>query len=193
MSHTKKVYANCLPDFKKCVNIPIELYESTKGEYFIGYADHLTFGNKTSAWARLYNPVHSGVDLHVNVWTVTDISESPFRAQFWFNAYPPGVYTESENVTCVNTAIQPTPTPKIQLQLASNVREEPSGGVKAFVRRGEPGTTVVETENGKLIFPPGGSFLVYLSLLEGYDIPAEGRIAFGWWEQRICRHHEGHD
>jgi len=119
------------------------------------------------------------------VWTVTDISESPFRAQFWFSADPPGTPYESSLVTPSNTAIRPVPEPKVKLQLASNVTGEPIGGVKAFVRRGEPGTTVVETENGKLIFPPGGSFLVLISISESRSIAASGRIAFGWWEEKI--------
>lgn len=174
----------CRCGYDKTVNIPIELYESVKGDYFIGYADNLVFGNGTSTWARLYNPCNSEVNLHVNVWTVTDISAAPFRAQFWFNATPPGNMIESTLVTCSNTAICPVPKPNIRLQMASDVTGEPSGGVKAFVRRGEPGTTVVETENGKLIFPPGGSFLVFLSLEEGYQLPADGRIAFGWWEEK---------
>ncbi len=152
----------------KVVDIPIELYESQSGKYFIGYADEMTLGKGTSAWARLYNPKNSGVILHVNVWTVTDISQSPFRAQFWFNAIAPGSYSDSELTTPSNTAIRPLPVPKIKLQLASNVTEEPYGGVKAFVRRGEPGTTLVDTENGKLIFPPGGSFLVYLVSAEQF-------------------------
>ncbi len=174
------------PDaIEKSVNIPIELYESERGKYFIGYADNLTLGNGTSAWARLYNPCHSGVNLYVNVWTVTEVSDSPFRAQFWFNATPPGTPTDSPLVTPSNTAYRPIPKPKVKLQLASNVTGEPVGGVKAFVRRGEPTTTVVETENGKLIFPPGGSFLVFLSLLENVTAPADGRIAFGWWEEPI--------
>ena len=170
----------------KSVNIPIELYESIKGEYFIGYADDLVFGNGKSAWARLYNPCDSGVNLHVNVWTVTDLSTAPFYAEFWFNACPTGDYTESDFITCSNTAICPTPEHEVLIQMASNVTEEPSEGVKAFIRSGEPGTTVVETENGKLIFPPGGSFLIFVSLAEGYDVPARGRIAFGWWEEKIC-------
>jgi hypothetical protein len=169
----------------KTVNIPIELYESTIGRYFIGYADELTFGSGTSTWARLYNPVDSCVNLHVNVWTVTELSDSPFRAQFWFNASVPGAFSTAP-VTPSNTAIRPTPVRKIELQLASNVTALPEGGIKAFVRRGEPGTTAVETENGKLIFPPGGSFLVYLSL-ENPAVPASGRIAFGWWEEPISR------
>lgn len=172
--------------YDKSVNIPIELYESLKGDYFIGYADDLSFGNGTSAWARLYNPRGSGANLHVNVWTVTDISQAPFRAQFWFNATPPGNFSDSTLVTPSNTAIKPLPTPKMKLQVASNVYGTPSGGTKAFVRRGEPGTTMVETENGKLIFPPGGSFLVFLSLQdETSTIKASGRIALGWWEEKI--------
>lgn len=169
---------------EKSVGIPIELYESSKGNYFIGYADNLSFGNGTSAWARLYNPPHSRVNLYVNVWTVTDISEFPFRAQFWFNASPPGNPMLSDLVTPSNTAIRPAPVPKILLQSASDVTGEPVGGVKAFVRRGEPELTLVETENGKLIFPPGGSFLVFLSLAENPQASASGRIAFGWWEEK---------
>lgn len=169
----------------KCVNIPIELYESARGKYFIGYADNLSFGNGASAWARLYNPPCSGVNLYVNVWTVTDISASPFRAQFWFNSTPPGTPSVSDLVTPSNTAIRPAPVPKIELQLASDVYGEPTGGVKAFVRRGEPETTLVETENGKLIFPPGGSFLVFLSISENPKAVASGRIAFGWWEEKV--------
>ncbi len=175
---------NCQSNYNKNVNIPIELYESIRGEYFIGYADNLSLGNGTSAWARLYNPRGSGVNLHVNVWTVTDISESPFRAQFWFNSTTLGKSSESALVTPSNTAIRPIPRPRVKLELASNVTGEPTGGVKAFVRRGEPGTTLVETENGKLIFPPGGSFLVFLSITENPKIAASGRIAFGWWEEK---------
>ena len=169
----------------KEVDIPIELYKSLRGEYFIGYADDMTFGNNTSCWARLYNPPCSGVNLHVNVWTVTDISTAPFRAQFWFNATPTGTPTVSSLVTPSNTAICPLPKPKVILEKASNVTEEPIGGVKAFVRRGEPETTLVETENGKLIFPPGGSFLIFLSLQDAPTVAASGRVAFGWWEEDI--------
>jgi hypothetical protein len=169
----------------KSVNVPIELYESTLGKYFIGYADELNMQDGTSAWAMLCNPRRSGVNLHVNVWTVTDISDSPFRAQFWFNSCPPGNASESSLVTSSNMALCPTPRPQVHLLKASNVYGEPTDGVKAFVRRGEPGTTVVEVENGKLIFPPGGSFLVFVTLENSADASGAARIAFGWWEERI--------
>lgn len=169
----------------KRVDVPTELYKSMQGVYFIGYADNLSFGNNTSAWARLYNPGRSRVNLYVNVWTVTDISEAPYRAQFWFNATPPGTPTDSDLITPTNTAILPLSKPKIKLQYASNVAGDPSGGVKAFVRRAQPETTLVETENGKLIFPPGGSFLIFLSTPEAPTSSVSGRIAFGWWEENV--------
>ncbi len=181
----KHLYDDELCRLPKEVDVPIELYKSLRGQYFIGYADNLTFGNGTSAWARLYNPCRSKIDLFVNVWTVTDVSEAPYRVQFWFNADPPGEPTDSTLVTPSNTAICPLPQPRVKLQYASNVVGEPEGGIKAFVRRAQPETTLVESENGKLIFPPGGSLLVFLSTPETPTTAASGRVAFGWWEEAI--------
>lgn len=168
------------------VAVPINLAKSLEGKYFIGYADNLTFGHGTSAWAGLYNPCKSGVNLFVAVWTVSDVVETPFRAQFYFNATPPGTPNTSTEVTPSNTALCPPPKPKVKLQYASNVTGEPKGGIKAFVRRAQPETTLVEEEQGKLIFPPGGSFLIVLSNPESPEIDASGRVALGWWEEPIC-------
>lgn len=172
------------PSLKYRADIPINLAKSLEGKYFVGYADNLTLGNGTSAWARLYNPHNSDVFLHVTVWTVSDISESTFRAQIWFNSDPPGNPQNSPLVTPANLTICPLPQPEIKLQYASQVIGEPVGGIKAFVRRGQPNTTLVDDEQGKFIFPPGGSFLVFLSNPES-PVPAAGRIAFGWWEEPI--------
>lgn len=60
----QRKFENMYESLLKTVSIPIELYESILGQYFIGYADNLVFGQNTSAWARLYNPVNSGVILH---------------------------------------------------------------------------------------------------------------------------------
>lgn len=169
----------------KTVNYPIALYKSIEGLYFVGYADNLTLGKGTSAWAALYNPPDSGVVLHVNVWTIQDISEAPFRAQIWFNATPPGNPIISKLVTPSNTAIYPLPRPRVKILQASAVRGSPAGGVKAFVRRGQPGITMVSEEDGKFIFPPGGMFLVFVSTSEMPEVEATGRVAFGWWEESI--------
>lgn len=166
-------------------SMPYALYLSLQGKYFVGYADELEFGNGKSAWAGLINPSYSRVNLHVYVWTVTDVGESPIRAQIWFNSDPPGRAIESELVTPANTALCPLPRPRIRLLQASNVIGEPKGGVKAFVRRVLPEVTIAAEEEGKFIFPPGGSFVVFLSNPETPNEPAQGRVAFGWWEEPI--------
>lgn len=174
------------PSLDYAVSVPINLAKSLEGKYFVGYADNLTFGKGTSAWARLYNPTNSGVNLHVTVWTVTDVSEGPFRAQIWFNTNPPGTPQDSTLVTPANLALCPLPCPRIKLQYATNVEGDPTGGIKAFVRRGLPESTLVDDEQGKFIFPPGGSFLIFLSNPETPNLAASGRVAFGWWEEPIC-------
>jgi hypothetical protein len=54
---------------KKVVSIPITLFESSQGEYFVGQSELLVFGQGNNAWAGLINPPNSGVNLHVNVFT----------------------------------------------------------------------------------------------------------------------------
>lgn len=175
------------PSLDYSVSVPINLAKSLEGKYFVGYADNLSFGKGTSAWARLYNPPNSGVNLHVTVWTVTDVAESPFRAQIWFNTTPPGTPQDSTLVTPANLALCPLPQPNVKIQYATNVKGDPTGGVKAFVRRGQPESTLVDDEQGKFIFPPGGSFLIFLSNPESPDTLASGRVAYGWWEEPICQ------
>jgi hypothetical protein len=79
----------------------------------------------------------------------------------------------------------PLPKPKVKIQYANNVTGEPQDGIKAFVRRGLPETTLVDDEQGKFIFPPGGSFLIFLSTPEAPAAEAGGRVAFGWWEEPV--------
>ena len=166
------------------VNIPVPLYKSVQGKYYTGYAENLIYtGPNISAWASLYNPINSGVNLHVNVWTVTSLY-SIFRAQIWVNASLPGNPMQSDFVTTSNLAVEPTRKPRVKLLYADTVTGEPTG-ITAFVRRGEAESTIVAEEDGKFIFAPGGSFTVFLSHPENPDARAEGRVAFGWWEEPI--------
>lgn len=166
--------------------MPNSLYHSLAGKYFVGYADNMYFEKDKNAWAALFNPGNSGVNLFVNVWTVTDIYEPPIRIQFWLNSELPGYASESELVTPANTALCHPKCPRVHLMQASNVTGNPEGGVKGFVRRTLPGETVVEEEDGKFIIPPGGNFAVFLSNTEGENIPANVRVAYGWWEEKRC-------
>ena len=170
---------------KYVINIPIVLAKSIEGKYFSGNAYDISFGEATKGWARLYNPPDSGVNLFVNVWTVSDIFSTSFRAQIWFNSTPPGLIQESESVTPTNTTIIPPPKPKTRVQFGVGAKGFPTGGVLAFGYSGLAGTTVGEELQGRQIFPPGGSFTVFLSNPENPTLPAIGTVAFGWWEEPI--------
>lgn len=166
-------------------DMPYALYLSLQGKYFVGYADNMDFKNENIAWAGLVNPVNSRVNLHVYVWTVTNVGESPLVARVWFNAEPSGQPIKSEFVTPANTAIRPLPKPRVNLLQANNVIDEPYDGDNIFTIKVTSEVTVASEEVGKFIFPPGGSFIISLSNLKPSNQIGEGRVAFGWWEEKI--------
>lgn len=163
--------------------MPNALYQSLQGKYFVGYADNITYGNGTSAWAALINPRNSNVNLHVNVYTITDFMEPPIDVQLWFNAQLPGNPVSTKHITPSNTAIYPQPMPNVKLLSASNVTGSPQGGINITSRRSIPGQTIAEESNGIYIFPPGGSFTIFLTNVPGIETPGIVRVAFGWWEE----------
>jgi len=163
--------------------IPIDLYRSMQGRFFAGLAEDLQFGNGTSAWASLTNPMDSGVNLFVWAWAITDVLDTAYRVQIWMNAMMPGIPRISLNVAPTNTAYMPLPVPRVRLEYASMAAGDPVGGVKAFVRRGQPGVSIYSVEDGKFICPPGGSFAIFLSDPETPQIRASGKIFYQWWEE----------
>jgi hypothetical protein len=165
--------------------MPYSLYLSLHGNYFLGSSDELQFGNGESAWVGLFNPINSHINLHVYFWEVANTGSSPIRAQIWFNSNPSGSPTSIATVTPGNTALCPLPRPRIDLLQASNVVLEPTGGTKAFVRRAQPEVTIGDEEFGKFIFPPCGSFVIFLSNPETPDQPASATISFEWWEEKV--------
>lgn len=165
--------------------MPYSLYLSLQGKYFLGASDELSFGNGRSAWAGLFNPPNSGINLHVYFWQVSNTGPSAIRAQIWFNSYPSGRPTKVTTVTPGNTALCPLPRPKVKLLQVSNVIGEPKGGIKAFVRRAQSEVTIGDEEFGKFIFPPGGSFVIFLSNPEAPNESAKATVGYSWWEERI--------
>lgn len=171
--------------FIKAVNIPNPLYQSLQGDYFVGQTEPICLGKGKNAWGSLTNPRHSNVDLFVNAFTITNHSDQPFVAEIWFNAIPPGNRNAgvSENVTSANTALSPIPKPKVKIEFAELVTGFPKKGVNAFKRIVPPKSTLVSDEDGKYIFPPGESFVIFLVSPDDEYIEAE--VAFGWFEKNV--------
>jgi hypothetical protein len=182
-------------DIKKVLSIPISLFASSQGEYFVGQTELLVFGQGNNAWAGLVNPRNSEVNLHVNVITFTNFSEVPFTAHIWFNPTLPVKPACSSNkcvnaieateVSTTNFSLDPLPKPKIELQYVQNFQGFLSGGVNVFNRIVPPKTTLVEDEDCKFIFPPKIAFAVLLESTGSGLL--EARIAFGWCEKKIRR------
>lgn len=167
--------------FSKAVNIPNPLYQSLQGRYFVGQTEHLSFGKGKNAWGGLVNPRKSDVNLFVNAFTITNHSNQPFEAEIWFNSIPPGKPTISKNVTPANTALSPLPKPEVKIAYAEFVEGFPRRGVMAFRRIVPPQSTLASDEDGKFIFPPEGSFIIFLVSPNNEIIQAE--VAYGWFEK----------
>lgn len=182
MGNCENFLANCIPQI---AGMPYSLYLTIQGKYFSGYTKEVKFGNGLNAWAGLFNPIESCRNLHIYVWEVSNTGQTPVRARIYFNSVPPGQGTNVSTIYQGNTTLCPPPEPCSQLCQASNVSGEPEGGVRAFVRRVLPEVTVGDEEVGKFIFPPGGSFLIFLSDPETPNEPASATLRFSWWEEEL--------
>lgn len=84
-------------------------------------------------------------------------------------------------MTPANTAISPLPKPEVKIAYAEFVEGFPRKGVMAFRRIAPPQSTLASDEDGKFIFPPCGSFIIFLVSPNNDIIQAE--VAFGWFEK----------
>ncbi|HSQ88263.1 DUF6143 family protein [Romboutsia sp.] len=173
----------------KTVSIPYDLYESKEGNYFIGQTPILT-GEGGRALGALVNPCNSGVNIYVNVITVTNISELSLSAEIYLKYKVKGGLI-SDLVSSANLAFNPDPTPKGQIKYLNTATEAPSTSIAIFTRIVSPSSTLV-IDGSQIIIPPGESLVVYL----GGILPIEQnstKVAFGWWEDEISNHCKCYD
>jgi len=164
------------------VSLPNPFAKSVAGKYFLGQTELLTLEEGKYSWGGLINPSDSGVKLFANVFTVTNLSDEAFTAKIWLN---PNISGEGETATKVspsNTSIQPLSQPRVDLKYVETTTLFPTGGVNVFNREVPPLSTIVGEEDGKYIFSPGGSFVLFLEKTSAGL--ATARIAFGWWEEK---------
>lgn len=167
--------------FVKSVNIPNPLYQSLQGRYFVGETETIRLGKGKNAWGGLINPLNSDVDLYVNAFTITNHSNKPITAEIWFNPEPLGNPMISNKVTPANTTLSPLPKPRVKIGFAELIDGFPKKGVNSFKRIVPPQSTLVSDEDGKFIFPSGGSFVIFLVSPNNEIVKSE--IAFGWFEK----------
>lgn len=163
------------------VSIDYPLYQSEKGNYFIGQTPILT-GQNERALAALLNPTDSNRNIYINAMTITNISALNLSAEFYLrSSFNNGVV--SDLVSCTNTTIFPEPIPRGKIKYLTTTAQPPSDGVPIFSRIVSPYSTLV-VDGGQIILGPGQSIVIYL----GGFLPVtfdSAKVAFGWWEERI--------
>lgn len=165
----------------KVVSIPVSLFESIQGRYFVGQTEDLWPGNGFNAWAGLANPCDSHVDLYANVFTVSNFSDEYLTAEIWLNAEFPRKTHVSRKASPTNTSLSPLPENKVDIRFLKSTTLEPETGVNVYERIVPPHTTLVGEEDGKFIESQGGTYVVVVKS-PGSEF-SKVIVAFGWWEK----------
>lgn len=177
--------------FEKNTKQPIEVVDITSpamnsilGRYFIGQSETLNFGNRYDAWGGIINPNNSGVNLYIDIFTITNFSSQSFTGEIWLNAKTTGKATVSTTVTPSNQSISPPPRPIAIMEYADHISEPLTKGVNIFGRIVAPNSTLVsDSHKGSIIIAPGGSFLIFLKSPGQQNIT--GTIVLTWWEEKV--------
>lgn len=181
----KKRLTENKPRTPQVVSLSNQFAKSVEGKYFLGQTEILTLRDAKYSWGGLINPSNSGVRLYVNVFTVTNLSTEPLTARIYLNSSPPGGGQTATKVSPSNTSIQPNTQPKIDLKYEEATILFPIGGVNVFNREVPAFSTVVGEEDGKYIFSPGGTFVVFLEKTSSGLAAVTAKIAYGWWEEKL--------
>jgi hypothetical protein len=180
---------NCIVSSKnskppEVVSIPVSLFKSMYGKYFVGQTETLWVGNGSNAWAGLVNPCNSDVNLYVNVFTISNFSDDYLTAEIWLNTNFPKKSSVSNKISPTNTTLKPLPKNKVDIRFLKSTTIVPESGVNVYERIVPPNTTLVGEEDGKFIESPGGNYvLVIKSSSSKLD---KVIVAFGWWEKSRC-------
>jgi hypothetical protein len=170
---------------QKIVSIPVSLFESMQGRYFVGQSKNLWVGNGSIAWAGLINPPASNVDLYVNVFTISNFSNDYLTAEIWLNTNLPQKGDTSYKISPTNTTLMPLPKNKVKIRFVDSTIVIPESGINVYKRIVPPKTTLVAEEDGKFIEPPGGNYVVVIK--SSNPQLAKVIVAFGWWEKSTCQ------
>ena len=171
---------------QEVASIPISLFKSMQGKYFVGQTETLWVGNGSIAWAGLVNPRNSDVNLYANVFTISNFSDDYLTAEIWLNTDFPEKASISHRVSPTNTALKPLPENEVDIRFVKSTTMVPEDGVNVYERIVPPHTTLVGEEDGKFIEAPGGNYVLVIksSVSELSDVI----VAFGWWEKNLRCH-----
>jgi hypothetical protein len=166
------------------VNITSPALNSRYGRYFIGQTGQLNFGGVYNAWGGIINPINSGVNLFIDIFTITNFSTQNFLGEIWLNVNVPINAEVSTTVTPANQGISPQQMPKAVMKYADYFTEPITRGVNIFDRIVTSNSTLVsDSHDGSIIIGQGRSFSILLRPQGSEYI--KGTIVLTWWEEAI--------
>ena len=162
------------------VSLEYPLYQSQKGNYFIGQTPIIKSETNKSIVA-LKNPINSNKKIYLNAITITNISSSNLSSEFYLRSnFYDGL--TSKLISCTNTTISPSPIPVGKIKYLDNSNKAPINGVSIFSRIVSPYSTLV-IDGGQIILGPGEAIVIYIG---GFlSASAEIEVALGWWEEEF--------
>jgi len=169
---------------QQVISIPVSLFKSMRGKYFVGQTGTLLVGNESDTWAGLINPRNSNVNLYVNVFTISNFSDNYLTAEIWLNTNLPEKGNISHKISPTNTTLNPLPKNRVQIGFVESTTQVPEKGVNVYERIVPPHTTLVGEEDGKFIESPAGNYVIVLKSTSSKLNKVI--VAFGWWEKSIC-------
>ncbi|WP_424769243.1 DUF6143 family protein [Paenibacillus sp. sgz302251] len=163
------------------VNVTNPLIKSLEGKYFLGETDQLNPTDSNRTWGALINPPHSGVNLYLDIYVLSNLSDDHLVSQICFCSSLPTHAQQSHEVSTSNLTLQPKPLSRGQVQFGSSLDTTALAATPVSTRVVPAYSSVSSKKAGHWIFGPGQAIL--FTLTSSMSHPAPAVISIGWWEE----------
>ncbi|MCA0756548.1 hypothetical protein KP806_15945 [Paenibacillus sp. N4] len=163
------------------VNLTTPFVKSMQGKYFLGETDQLNPTDSNRTWGALVNPPGSGVNLYVDIYVISNLSDDKLLSQICFCSSLPANGMQSHEVSSANLALHPKTVPHGQIQFGSYLDTDAFEAVPVSTRVVPAYSSVSSEKSGHWIIGPGKAVL--FTLTSALNHPAPAVISFGWWEE----------
>ncbi|WP_054026121.1 DUF6143 family protein [Bacillus sp. FJAT-28004] len=163
------------------VNLTNPLNKSLQGKYFLGETDQLNPTDANRTWGALVNPPHSSVNLYLDLYVLSNLSDDKLVSQICFCSSLPTHGKQSHEVSTANLAIHPKPQPQGQIQFGSHLDTTALSAIPVSTRVIPSYSSISSEKSGHWIIGPGKAIL--FTLTSAMNHPAPAVLSVGWWEE----------
>ena len=155
--------------------------KSMQGKYFLGETDQLSPNDSNRTWGGLINPHHSSVNLYLDIFVLSNLSDDKLVSQICFCCSLPTHGKQSHEVSTANLTLHPKPMPQGQVQFGSQLDTSALSAVPVSTRVVPSYSSISSEKAGHWIIGPGQAIL--FTLTSSMNHPSPAVISVGWWEE----------